>query len=126
VFCSFSFHMVGAAEDVGGRPGLAPPGRKKEKYSALRQSPMFAVAAQAGLRGDSAGDCHLVAAHRVVRPTRPLTARRATVGDSRDSTLVAFQTPSKCAAEPDLGAFFAPNLHIQTSQKWGGLSAGVG
>ena len=55
-----------------------------------------------------AGDCHLVAAQRVVRPTRPLTARRATVGDSRDSTLVAFQTPSKCAAEPDLGAFFAP------------------
>lgn len=65
-------------------------------------------ARQAGLHRDSAGDCHLVAAQRVVRPTRPLTARRATVGDSRDSTLVAFQTPSKCAAEPDLGAFLAP------------------
>ena len=36
---------------------------------------MFARRSQAGLRGDSAGDCHLVAAHRVVRPTRPLTAR---------------------------------------------------
>ena len=81
---------------------------------------------EAGLHRVSAGDCHLVAAQRVVRPTRPLTALPATVGDSRDSTLVAFQTPSKCAAEPDLGAFFAPNLHIQTSQKWGGLSAGVG
>ena len=91
----------------------------------LLYSPMFARRSQAGLQRDSAGDCRLVAVERVVDPTSPFTALPATVGDTRDSKLVVFQTPSRCAADPDLGAFFAPNLHIQTRQKWGGLSAGV-
>ena len=52
---------------------------------------------EADLHRVSAGDCHLVAAQRVVHPTRPLTALPGTVGDSRDSTLVVFQTPSNQA-----------------------------